>query len=114
MTMGTFVALLLAAAAATYIVAPLFRSDAAMEERRTRNLSEEEALVSEREMSVAALRDLEDDRATGKIGDDDYAGSKTQLTERAIDVMKQLDELQSRRDHPRPEGVPSHSRNDES
>lgn len=106
MTAGTIFAILLAAAAAAFILAPLFRSDAAMEERRTRSLSEEEALAGEREMTMAALRDLDDDRATGKIGDEDYASAKAQLTERAIDLMKRLDAVQSRRTNPRPEPVP--------
>ena len=110
MTSGTIVAIFCFAAALVFVLAPLFRADAAQEERRNRNLSEEEALLSEREMALASLRDLDDDRATGKIGDEDYAGAKAQLTERAVDLMKRLDEVEARRTRPRPEGVPSDPR----
>lgn len=107
MTQGALVSALLAVVALAFVLAPLFRRDAAVEERRARNLSEEEGLASEREMAVAALRDLEDDRATGKIGEQDYLEAKERLTARAIVLMRKLDELAEKREHPRPEGVPA-------
>lgn len=97
MTAGTVVALLLAAVAAAFVLAPLFRKHGAVEERRAAALSEEEDLTSQRTMAIAALRDLEDDRATGKIGDKDYDELKARLTARAALVMKRLDDLSSRK-----------------
>ena len=44
-------------------------------------------------MAIAALRDLEDDRQTGKIGDADYAALKSKLEARAVSLMKSLDDL---------------------
>ena len=105
MTVGTLLALLLATGAIAFILAPLFRGDAAQQERRTGLLSEEEDLVSQRDMATSALRDLEDDRATGKIGDQDYAASKTELTARAVALMKRLDEIEAGRANPRPAPV---------
>ena len=105
MTLGTLLALILAAVAVAFVLAPLFRPDAAHEERRTARLSEEEDLLSQREMATAALRDLEDDRGTGKIGDQDYVSAKAELTARAVGLMKRLDEIESRRANPRPEAV---------
>jgi hypothetical protein len=82
----------LALAAAAYVLAPLFRSDAAEAERMARALSAEEDLHARYAMAVAALRDLEEDRATGKIGDADYAAQEAELQARALELMKRIDE----------------------
>lgn len=91
MTAGALLALLLAAATLAFVLAPLFRKDAGAQERRASALSEEEELLSQREMALAALKDLEEDRATGKIGDLDYEDFKSRLTAQALDVLKRLD-----------------------
>jgi hypothetical protein len=44
-------------------------------------------------MVLAGLRDLEDDRQTGKIGDADYAALRAKLEANAVSLMKSLDEL---------------------
>lgn len=91
-----------AAAAAAFVLAPLFRPDAKEAERVARALSEEQDLESQREMALSALRDLEDDRATGKIGDADYDDLRGRLTARAVEILGRLDAIRS----PRPEPVP--------
>lgn len=83
----------LAVAAAAFVLAPLFRDDAAQAERVAGKLSEEQELASQREMALAGLRDLEEDRATGKIGDADYADLKARLSTRAVEILKRLDEI---------------------
>jgi hypothetical protein len=86
--------LLIAAAAlgaAGFVLAPLFRSDAAEAERVAKRLSAEDDLHAHQAMAVAALRDLEDDRATGKLDDLDYATMKGSLEAKAIDLMKRID-----------------------
>ena len=100
--MGAAVAVLLAAAAAAWILAPLFRADAAQEERASRLLSEMADLQSERERALSALRDLEDDRATGKISGADYEQLQARFTERAVAVLKELDEAEAASRGPRP------------
>ena len=100
--MGATVAVLLAAAAAVWIVAPLFRADAAQEERASNLLSQLADLQSERERALSALRDLEDDRATGKISREDYAQLQARFTERAVAVLKELDEAEAASRGPRP------------
>lgn len=87
-----FVALL-AATAAAWVLAPLFRHDAATAERVATELSEAQDLESQREMALAALRDLEDDRATGKIGDADYDDLRSRLTARAVEILRRIDAL---------------------
>jgi hypothetical protein len=62
-------------------------------------------LLSQREMAMGALRDLEDDRATGKIGEDDYRTVKAELTVRAVDLLKRLDEIEAKKAAPGPEAV---------
>ena len=100
--MGALCALALAALAAAWIVAPLLRADAAQQERARNFLGNLADLQSEREMALSALRDLEDDRATGKISESDYDSLKARFTERAVDVLKRLDEAEAASRGPRP------------
>ena len=82
----------LALAAAAFVLAPLFRPDAREAERAARALSAEQDLHARYGMVVGALRDLEEDRATGKIGDADFAAQQAELQAKALDLMKQIDE----------------------
>jgi hypothetical protein len=78
---------------AVVVLAPLFRPDAQEAERVSNALSTEQDLHMRHAMAVAGLRDLEEDRQTGKIGDADYAALRAKLEARAIELMKRLDEL---------------------
>jgi hypothetical protein len=84
---------LLALTVAVVVLAPLFRPDAQEAERVSQALSNEQDLSTRQTMAVAALRDLEEDRQTGKVGDADYAELKTKLEARAVELMKSLDAL---------------------
>ena len=57
-------------------------------------------------MLLAALKDLEDDRATGKIDQNDYSRLKTELTTETVDIMKQLDALAEAREKSSPVAIP--------
>ncbi len=83
----------LAAVVCAFVLAPLFRADAREAERVSNAISAEQDLHTRHAMALAALRDLEDDRQTGKIGDADYAALKARLETRAVDLMKSLDAL---------------------
>jgi len=87
----------LALVVAVVVLGPLFRPDAQEAERVSSALSVEQDLSTRHGMAVAALRDLEDDRQTGKIGDADYAQLKTKLESRAVELMKSLDALAAQR-----------------
>lgn len=100
MTLGTVLAILLIAAAVVFVLAPLFRKDAAILERRASALSEEEELASQQEMAMASLKDLEDDRATGKVADNEYEDVKARLTRRAVEILKRQDDLAARKSGP--------------
>lgn len=88
--------LLVAVAVLWYVAAPLLRHDAAERERVVSANSEAVDLQSRHAMLLGALTDLEEDRGTGKIDDDDYERLKTDLSGRAIDVIKKMDELAAR------------------
>ena len=83
----------LALVVAAVVLAPLFRPDAQEAERVSNALSIEQDLNTRHAMALAALRDLEDDRQTGKIGDADYAALRAKLEARAVELMKRLDGL---------------------
>ena len=82
LTIGT----LLVVAALAYVLYPLVFAPAASSVRasarapRAREGGDEDAVV--------ALREIEFDRATGKLSDSDYADLKTRYTQRALDVMR--------------------------
>lgn len=106
MNAGILLSLLLAAVVGYYVLAPLFRADAAEAERISAAVSEERDLQSRREMLMAALKDLEDDHATGKIDQKDYSQMKTELSTETIEIMKQLDALDEARAKGSPVEVP--------
>ncbi len=93
MSAGFVAGFAVAAGAAAFVLWPLFRRDAAEAERVASALSERQELDSQREMALSALKDLEDDRSTGKIGDADYRDLRQRLDARAVEILKRLDEL---------------------
>jgi hypothetical protein len=93
------VVLLIAAAALAFVAAPLFRTHPAGEpDWQACALSRARELQSQRDMLLGSLKDLEDDRATDKIGDEDYRDLKARLSGQAIEVLKRLDELEQERE----------------
>ena len=100
------VATLVGAAALAFVLFPLFRKDAAEAERLAAAASEAQELQSRKDMLLAALKDLEDDRATGKVDDDDYEELKGKLTQQALQVMKRIDDLEEARRRRAAEGSP--------
>src|SRR4051812_50019664 len=82
LTIGT----LLAVGALAFVLYPLFAGSLAPSFRasatatQTANAAEQEAVV--------ALREIEFDRATGKLSDSDYGELKTRYTEHALAAMR--------------------------
>jgi Double zinc ribbon len=81
----------LAIAALCYVLYPLFFGveTASAPSRGARRAAPAEA--TDREEAVAVLREIEFDRATGKLGDTDYAELKAQWTEHALVAMRAED-----------------------
>ena len=81
---GTLIAL----AAVAFVLVPLFRDDAAVAEPRP---VEPVPAARAGEEAVDALREIEFDRATGKLSDADYAALKSRYTAEALDAMRAAD-----------------------
>lgn len=105
--MTLVVLLVLLGCVTAFVLAPLFRADAAEAERVGAVVSEERDLASRREMLVAALRDLEEDRAAGKLDEADYAELHARLSAEAVDVLRQVDAIDEARRRGGPVGVPA-------
>ncbi|HEX2717975.1 MAG TPA: zinc ribbon domain-containing protein [Gemmatimonadaceae bacterium] len=75
----------LAIAAMAFVLWPLFRD---VEAAPTDGYPAQSALASKRERAVDALREIEFDRATGKLSDADYASLKTRYTAEAVAAMR--------------------------
>ena len=105
MTVALIVGTLLAVSALAFVLYPIFFSDprAAMRTAVVRNWAsatraDERAALDDstsQESAVAALREIEFDRATGKLSETDYAELKAQYTRQAILAMRQHDSADS-------------------
>jgi hypothetical protein len=71
----------LAVAALVYVLLPLFDAIAPARARAPRP-------VDAPESAIDALREIEFDRATGKLSDDDYAALKTEYTRKGLVEMR--------------------------
>jgi len=78
----------LAAAAAWYVLAPLWR--AAPDEPHHESV-ERARLVRERETALRVLRDLALDHTTGKMSDADYEALRARQEAAAIEALRRLD-----------------------
>jgi len=98
MIAGTWIAVGLAIVVSALVAAPLFNSARAGRHSPPEEaLSEARDLLARQNMLVTSLRDLEDDHATDKINDEDYAELHARLSAEAIAVMRKLDTERERR-----------------
>lgn len=81
---GTAIALL----AVAFVLVPLFRDDAGAPVSAFRTSAAESLSGDD---AVGALREIEFDRATGKLSDADYDALKTRYTAEAIEAMRAAD-----------------------
>jgi hypothetical protein len=77
---------LLAVGALAYVLFPLFVGNTVAPVRRT--VSAREGAASIEKEAVVALREIEFDRVTGKLSDNDYDELKARYTERALAAMR--------------------------
>lgn len=75
---------LLATAVVLFVLLPVIRGRSALMERTEEDVSEEE---HNRETSLRALRDLEYDRFTGKVDEEDYRRLKAELAREALAAL---------------------------
>ena len=81
---------LLAIGALVFVLAPLFREDGPAAPSAPRPRAGDAADAAD-DGAIEALREIEFDRATGKLSDDDYAELKAQYTRRALEAMRARD-----------------------
>lgn len=109
MNAGAWVSLLVGLGLAAWVALPLLRPVPA---RRADDdaLSEARDLQSRKDMLLTSLKDLEDDRQTDKIGEDDYAELHARLSSEAVDVLRRLDAESERRAAEKAAGAVRHPR----
>jgi hypothetical protein len=86
MMLALVVGTLLAVGALAYVLFPLLAGPRRAPARRVAALRQS-AAAAEQE-AVVALREIEFDRATGKLSDADYHELRTRYTERALEAMR--------------------------
>lgn len=86
---------LLALGAMVFVLVPLFRppvdqppDEATAERESTRSDAAPDGTAGRREQAVEALREIEFDRATGKLAEADYAALKARYTGEAVAAMR--------------------------
>jgi hypothetical protein len=92
MSLGLLTSVAMGVAVAGWVFSPLFARDASEQEQARSATGERADLFSRKEMVMASLKDLEDDRETDKISEHDYMQLKNKLTAQAIEIMKKLDD----------------------
>ena len=81
----------LAIVALCYVLYPLFFGVPARGTPRARHVAAAAPATATRDEAVAVLREIEFDRATGKLADVDYQELKSQWTQRALAAMRAED-----------------------
>lgn len=92
MNLGLLTSAAMGLAVTAWVFSPLFARDASEREKARSATGEQADLFSRKEMVLASLKDLEDDRETDKISELDYMQLKNRLTAQAIEIMKKLDD----------------------
>ncbi len=85
---------LLAAAAVLLVCLPFLRDPSPADDRLDAPTDEDEyrlGLAEERDRALAALKELEFDHRTGKVGDDDYRELVGPLRRSAAEALRALD-----------------------
>ena len=90
-TAGIVLGAVLAAAAIVLVALPFLREPAAADDTLAAPDDEHVRLVEDRDRALAALKELEFDHRTGKIGDGDYRELVAPLRQEAAAALRALD-----------------------
>ena len=88
MTFALVLGTVLAVAALAFVLYPLFFGSATVRQLPPSARPARDGQLADEETAVAALREIEFDRATGKLSDADYAELKTRYTRQALAAMR--------------------------
>lgn len=83
--------LLIAIAAALLVLMPILRPGPAVEPRTPFSEPEDDPLEQRKELALAALKEIEFDRATGKLSEADYQAMLTRYTKEAVEALREVD-----------------------
>jgi hypothetical protein len=92
---GLVVSFILLLVVVLLVAAPLLRSTSNRQLDDARIQKQHERLLIYYERVLTNIRDLDEDHATGKMMDDDYALEREEWVQRGIQVLKALDNLQT-------------------
>jgi len=98
MTFGLIVVGAIAIAVLAYVTMPLLRPQAEEVAVGATILSRARELHSQRDMLLASIRELEDDRALDKLSEEDFDELHVRLSTEAIAVLDQIEELDKTRE----------------
>jgi hypothetical protein len=93
--MELLLALVLLALVALFVTGPLRRSADERDEGDPLD-AERAELEARKEAKYREIRDAEADRASGKLGEEDFARLNRELRTEAIDILKRIDRLEER------------------
>ncbi len=85
-----FVGVLVALAAVALVLDPLIRPEAIRPEPPMRE-DVDDPVQQRKELALAALKEIEFDRATGKLDDADYERMKAKYTAEALEALREVD-----------------------
>jgi len=94
--MSLVAGLVLALAAVLLVLEPLLRAASGhavtvAEPLFSDSDDESDPRLARRDRALAAIKEIDFDRATGKLSDDDYARLKTQYTAEALEALREAD-----------------------
>lgn len=93
---GALLFLLALAICSLLVLAPL-RTRRGVDRSDSKRSQERERLLQRYEAALAALRDLDEERLTGKIDDDDHALEREALLQQGEELLTALDALEEDR-----------------
>lgn len=105
-TAGIVLGAVLAAAAIVLVALPFLREPTTADDTLAMPDDEGLRLVEERDRVLAALKELEFDHRTGKVGDDDYRALVSPLRQEAAAALRALDRYGPAMDIPEPSPPP--------
>src|SRR5260221_6499776 len=95
--MGPLLGIVVALVAVLLVLEPLLRAGrgpaAAPTPLFADSDDEDDPLLARRDRALAALKEIDFDRATGKLADDDYELLKAQFTAEALEALKAVDAI---------------------
>lgn len=94
-TEGIILAILITGLSLAWVAAPMLRKQNASMLSHEAHNKRRERLLTYYERVITNIRDLDEDRATGKIAEDEYTTEREDWVQRGVQVLKALDTLEA-------------------